>query len=71
MGIAADALMMIKAQLCDQIDALADQLPHLSSSQLANQVDILRRTARDHGLLPLGRNVFQGPMPLRDHSDSG
>ena len=53
MGIAADALMMIKAQLCDQIDALADQLPHLSSSQLANQVDVLRRTARDYGLLPV------------------
>jgi hypothetical protein len=53
MGIACDALMQIKAQLCDRIDALAEQLPHMSLTQLANQVDDVRRIAREYQLLPL------------------
>ena len=53
MGVAADALLIIKSQLCDQIDLLANQLPQLSACQLASQVDALRRIARDHGLLPV------------------
>jgi hypothetical protein len=53
MGIACDALMQIKAQLCDRIDELAEQLPHMNGHQLAHQVDEVRRIARAYGLLPV------------------
>ena len=53
MGFAADALMQVRAQLCDRIDRIASEMAHLSPSQLACQIDELRRTARDHGMLPL------------------
>ena len=53
MGVAADALLHVKSQLCDRIDRIAFELPHISPSQLAHQVDDLRRIARDYGLFPL------------------
>lgn len=53
MGYAADALMQVKSQLCDRIDRIASEMPHLSTSQLAHQIDDVRRIARDNGLLPL------------------
>lgn len=53
MGIACDALMQIKAQLCDRIDTLAEQLPHMNAHQLAHQVDEVRQIARAYGLLPV------------------
>jgi hypothetical protein len=53
MGIAYHALLQAKAQLCDRIDVLAEQLPHMSITQLAHQVDEIRRIAREYGLLPV------------------
>jgi hypothetical protein len=53
MGIAYHALLQAKAQLCDRIDVLADQLQHMNATQLANQVDEVRRIAREYGLLPV------------------
>ncbi len=53
MGIACDALMQVRAQLCDRIDTLAEQLPHMNGHQFAYQVDEVRRIAREYGLLPV------------------
>ena len=53
MGIAADALIEIQAQLCDRIDKLAMELPHITISRLAHEVDEVRRIAGDYGLTPV------------------
>lgn len=53
MGIAADTLMQVQTQLCDRIDRIAIELPHLSVSRLAHEVDDLRRIAANHGLAPV------------------
>ncbi len=53
MNIASEAMLRTKAQICERIDRIAEQLPHLSVNQLAHQVDDLRRIARDYGLLPV------------------
>jgi hypothetical protein len=53
MGLAKESLMQVQAQLCERIDALATQLPHLTVSRLAHEVDALRRVAESHGLAPV------------------
>lgn len=53
MGIAKDALMQAQAQLCERIDQLVIELPHLSLSRLAHEIDELRRIAGNHGLAPV------------------
>ncbi len=53
MGLGAVAKLAVRADLCDRIDALARELPHLSASKLAFAVDDIRRIARDNGLGPL------------------
>lgn len=53
MGIAKDAVMQAQAQLCERIDLLVNQLPHLSISRLAHEVDELRQIAARHGLAPV------------------
>lgn len=53
MGVAADALMQIQAQLCDRIDRLAIELPHMTTSRLAHEVDEVRRIANNYGLTPV------------------
>jgi hypothetical protein len=53
MGIAQEGLMTVRAQLCDQIDGMLDQLGHLTPGQLATRIDDIRTTARDYGLTPL------------------
>lgn len=53
MGIANGAVMRAQAQLCDRIDRLAIEVPHLSVSRLAHEVDQLRRIATDYGLSPV------------------
>jgi hypothetical protein len=51
--IATDALMMIKGQLCDRIDMIARELPHMSITGLMSEIDDIRRTASHHDLVPL------------------
>jgi hypothetical protein len=53
MGAASDALLSVKTRLCDRIDQIAQELPHLSPHTLAHAVDDVRRIARDHGLIPV------------------
>lgn len=53
MGIAKDALLQVRAELYERIDALAADLPHMSISRLAHEVDALRRAADLHGLTPV------------------
>lgn len=53
MGIARDALMQVQAQLCERIDRLAADLPQMSISRVAHEVDELRRIAGQYGLMPV------------------
>jgi hypothetical protein len=49
MGINQDALMMARARLCDTIDGIAADIAHVPAARLVQQVDDIRRTARDYG----------------------
>ncbi len=53
MGIAKDALMQVQAQLCERIDRLTSDLHQISVSQLAHEIDELRRIAGQYGLTPV------------------
>jgi hypothetical protein len=53
MGVAPDGLMVVRAQLCDRIDAIAAELAQLSPSQVAARIDEVRCVARDYGLVPV------------------
>ncbi len=53
MGLGAEARRAVKAGLCDRIDRLARELPHINASRLAFAVDDIRRIARDNDLRPL------------------
>jgi len=55
MGVAIEAMMQVRGGLCDRIDRIAQELPHLSLGQLCNGVDDIRRTAIDYGLDPLAQ----------------
>lgn len=48
-----DRLLAVKAQLCERIDRIADQVGHIQSGRLAQEIDEIRRTARDSGLQPV------------------
>jgi hypothetical protein len=53
MGINQDALMSVKAQLCEQIDRIASELSHMSPASVVKQIDDIRRIARDYGMTPV------------------
>jgi hypothetical protein len=53
MGIGAEAKLAVKAGLCDRIDQLARELPHIKACQFAAAVDDIRRIARDNDMRPL------------------
>lgn len=55
MGLGNEALLMVRAGLCDRIDGIAAGLNHLSSVRLYDHVDAVRRVALDHGFLPLAQ----------------
>ena len=70
MGFAVEALVAVKARLCDRIDMMARELPHLSRHHLAHEVDDVRRIARDHGLTPvaeLARGLESALCASQDH----
>jgi hypothetical protein len=69
MGIAQDNLMAIKAQLSAQIEQLTAHASSLSASEIAAQVDLIRRSARDHGLSALA-DVSHGLESALARSDS-
>ena len=53
MGSSAVAKLAVRADLCDRIEGLARELPHLNASQVAFAVDDIRRIARNNDLRPL------------------
>lgn len=53
MGVAKDALMQAQAQLWERIDQLSANLPQVTVSRLAHEIDELRRIAGEHGLAPV------------------
>ena len=50
-----DAMLMIRTDLLNRIDALAGQCGHVKLARLCAEVDTIRRTARTYGLEPLER----------------
>lgn len=50
MGVGAEARQTVKAGLCERIDRLAMELPHMTPGKLAFAVDDIRRIARDNEL---------------------
>ncbi|MBA3897012.1 MAG: hypothetical protein H0X36_07725 [Sphingomonadaceae bacterium] len=50
MGLENDARLTVRAELCDRIDRIARELPHISPGNLAFAVDDIRRIACDHQL---------------------
>jgi hypothetical protein len=69
MGIAQDNLMTVKAQLSAQIEQLSERAPRLSASEIAAQVDLIRRSARDQGL-PALADISHGLESALARSDS-
>ena len=53
MGLGADAKLAVKGDLCDRIDRLARELPHIRLSTLAAAVDDIRRIAVSNDLRAL------------------
>lgn len=53
MGISPESLGRAQGQICDRIDRIARELPHLTVSRLASEVDELRRIATDYGFVPV------------------
>lgn len=46
MGLETDGRLIVKAELCDRIDRIVRELPHMSAGTLAFAVDDIRRLAR-------------------------
>lgn len=55
MGIAVDTMLGIRAGLCDRIDRIAEELPHLDLDQLCTGIDDIRRIALDYGMAPVAQ----------------
>ena len=55
MGLDNQALLQVKAALCDRIDAIAAALPRQAHIGICEQVDQVRRLAQDHGLGPVAQ----------------
>jgi len=55
MAIAEAAYQQIFTGLCDRIDLLARELPHLSLGQLCTGVDDIRRTAAAYNIDPVAQ----------------
>jgi hypothetical protein len=53
MGTNQDALSVMRAALCDQIERIMEDLPTLAPARLVREIDTIRETARDCGLAPL------------------
>jgi hypothetical protein len=53
MGINQDNMLAVRAQLCDRIDRIADQVGRIQPGRLVQEIDDIRRTARDFGLQPV------------------
>lgn len=49
MGVQTDAARHVRADLCDRIDRIARELPHMDRGTLAFAVDDVRRAARANG----------------------
>lgn len=50
MGINQDALLTVKAQLCERIDRIAGEASHMTLARIADEIDNIRRTATSYGI---------------------
>lgn len=50
-----DALLMVRTDILNRIDALAAQRGHLSVARICEEVDQIRHIARAYGLVPVER----------------
>ena len=53
MGVNSETMLIVRAEICDKIDALAQGLNQLSPSQVARKVDDIRTSAQSYGMLPV------------------
>lgn len=53
MGLGTDAKLAVRAALCERIDHIAVELPHMKPGSLACAVDDIRRIARNNDLCAL------------------
>jgi hypothetical protein len=65
-----DAMLVIRKDLVDRIDAIAAQGSHLRLPQLCEQIDAVRHIARVHGLEPLERlaAMLESAVAFRGHA---
>lgn len=63
-----DALIGIRAGLCERIDAIAGALSQLSIHRLCEQVDAVRVIAQEYGFVPLAQlaRALETTMALGD-----
>jgi hypothetical protein len=68
--LGAEAKQAVRADLCDRIDRLARELPHLKARTLAAAVDDIRRIARHNELLPLAELARKLESAIADSSSA-
>ena len=71
MGIAAETMTIVRSGLCDRIDRLAHDLPHMSMGQLCTGIDDIRRTALTYGLDPVVQLARGLETALADSNGTG
>jgi len=65
-----DAMLMIRTDLLNRIDAIAAQTGHVTLARLAQEVDHIRHVARAYGLEPLERlaSTLETALAFDGHS---
>ena len=53
MGVNSESMLIVRARLCDTIDALAQSAPQLSAAEIARKVDEIRVIACDFSFTPV------------------
>lgn len=64
-----DAMLMIRTDILNRIDAIAAQRGHLSLSRICEEVDCIRHIARTYGLEPVERlaSTLESALALDGH----
>lgn len=64
-----DAMLMIRADVVNRIDALAAQRGHIRLSTMCEEVDHIRHIARSYGMEPLERlaSMLESALALDGH----
>ena len=67
MTIAADSLMMVRADMVDRLERLHAALPRLTHGEIASSVDEVRSIARSYGLMPVAALASAFETSLSSH----